>query len=178
MTKQISTPVTGAYLATGAMQSSCWLSAQYVAASTYHMPEAELIEHIVSFAEGVGRKFDEITSLEEFQGDYTRDVVVPIGDRIVRYISQQKALPTESDVILIARQVILAKELSTLPIQCPHCGSVKHKPSNSAPTLSDAMPNMIEHAHDCLECRKSFTLLFAPVSSAPASTASAEAPAS
>lgn len=163
MTKQISIPVTGAYLATGAMNSPCWDSAMYVATSKYHMPEAELVETLVEFSDLVVYTFNEITSAEEFQGDYAKDVVVPIGERLVRFVAQQKAFPAAADARLLARQVILSKELSMLPNLCPHCGSAKHKPSDKAPTLSATMPNIIEHAHDCLECRKGFTLQFAPV---------------
>lgn len=165
MTKQISIPVTGAYLSTGAMQSTCWVGALYVATRTYNMPEAELVETVVSFADLVAKQFSEITSLEEFKGDYTRDVVMPIGERIARSIAQQKTFPNDADVLLIARQVILAKELSAMPNLCPHCGSAKHKPSDKAPALSTTMPNVIEHAHNCLECSKSFILQFAPVAS-------------
>lgn len=163
MTKQISIPVTGAYLATGAMQSPCWDSALYVASSKYHMPESELVATLVEFSDLVVNTFNEITSAEEFQGDYAKDVVVPVGERLVRFVAQQKAFPADADARLLARQVILAKELAALPNLCPHCGSGKHKASDKPPVLSATMPNVIEHTHLCLECRKEFVLQFAPV---------------
>lgn len=165
MIKQI-IPVTGVYLSTGAMQSPCWESALYVATGKYNMPEPELVEIIVEFADLVARKFSEITSLEEFQGDYAKDVAMPLGERIVRFIAQHKAFPASADIEVLARQVIMAKELSMLPNRCPHCGSVKHKPSDAAPRLSPSMPNMIEHEHNCLECRKPFVMQFAAVATA------------
>lgn len=162
MTKPISSQVTGAYLTIGAMQSTCWDSALYVASSKYNMSEADLVETLVDTSDAVAKTFASISSIEVFAGDYTKDVAIPVGDRLVRFVAQQKALPGDSDVTTIARQVILAKELSTLPNLCPHCGANKHKASDDAPKLN-AETLFIEHTRQCLECRKDFVLQYAPV---------------